>query len=120
MKKNWIKKGIGYFFYIVACALLIGLVVMALWNAILPTVLNVKPISFLQALGILLLSKILFGGFSGARYQKKKEEWKSKMQNKLCNMTPEENEKFKTEWKTRCAGRWKMNSQDVAKAAQEK
>ena len=36
---------------------------MALWNAILPEVVDAKPLSYWQALGLLLLSRILFGGF---------------------------------------------------------
>lgn len=40
----------------------LGLLVMSLWNALLPAILGVKAIGFWQALGILLLSRILFGG----------------------------------------------------------
>ncbi len=47
----------------IVAILVFGAVVMGLWNAILPAVLGVKAITFLQALGILALSKILFGGF---------------------------------------------------------
>ena len=67
MKKNWRK--------IVPFAILAGLagvaafsgIVMLLWNGVLHTVLNIGTITFLQAAGILLLSKILFGGFRGGR-----------------------------------------------------
>lgn len=51
----------------IAAILAFGMVVMGLWNAIMPAVLGVKTISFRQALGIFLLSKILFGGFGGGR-----------------------------------------------------
>ncbi len=40
-----------------------SLVVMLLWNALLPAIFGLKAISFLQAAGLLVLSKILFGGF---------------------------------------------------------
>jgi hypothetical protein len=36
---------------------------MSLWNCLLPEILGVKSITFWQAMGILILSKILFGGF---------------------------------------------------------
>ncbi len=76
---------------------------MSLWNAILPGVLHVSTITFPQALGILLLSKILFGGFGG------RGRWRGGpppfMQQKLANMTPEERESFKQEWRNKC-GRW--------------
>ncbi len=40
----------------------LGLLVMSLWNALLPAILGVKAIGFLQALGLLVLCRILFGG----------------------------------------------------------
>jgi hypothetical protein len=46
-----------------------SLVVMLLWNWLLPTVLGLKAISYLQAAGLLILAKILFGGIGrGPRY----------------------------------------------------
>lgn len=49
----------------IAAALLFSAIVMAIWNAILPNVTGVKPITYIQAIGILVLCKILFGGFHG-------------------------------------------------------
>lgn len=94
----------------IAAVLLFGGVVMGLWNAILPAVLGVKAITFMQALGILLLSKILFGGFSG-RGWRGSPQWNQKMKQRWDNMTPEEREKFKAEWKNRCGGRWGRHSE---------
>ena len=45
-----------------------GGAVMLLWNGILTTVLHMSAITFWQAIGILLLAKILFGGFRGRRW----------------------------------------------------
>lgn len=65
--------------------LVLGLVVMTLWNALLPAILGVKAIGFWQALGILVLSRILFGGLGfrpgmfGA-HRRMHERW--------MNMTP--------------------------------
>jgi hypothetical protein len=79
---------------------------MSLWNAILPAVIHVGVITFWQALGILLLSKILFGGFHGGGWRGGRERWKHGMKEKWTNMTPEEREKFKNDWSSRCA-KWK-------------
>jgi len=105
MKKIWIKKGLMILVFGIAAILVFGLVVMGLWNAILPVVLGVKTISFWQALGILLLSKILFGGFGGG--WRNKGKW-MEMKNKFAEMTPAEKEQFKAEWKNKCGGRWTM------------
>ncbi len=81
-----------------------GGAVMLLWNAILPEVTGfMKPLSFMQAVGILVLSRILFGGFKGGggpwkNGRKHQAPWKEKM----MNMSEEEREKFRQEWKSRC------------------
>jgi Ca2+/H+ antiporter, TMEM165/GDT1 family len=109
MKKLWIRKGLMFLVIFAAAVFLFGWLVMALWNAILPAVIGVKAISFIQALGILVLSKILFGGFGG-RHWRGSPQWKQKMKQRWDNMTPEEREQFKAEWKNRCGHRWGMRS----------
>ena len=111
MKKYWIRKGLMITIFVIAAILLFSLAVMGLWNAILPVVLGVKAITFIQALGILVLSKILFGGFGGAWRGDRSQEWKQKMKEKWESMTPEQRDQFKSEWKNRCGGRWGMRPQ---------
>lgn len=40
-----------------------ALLVMLLWNALLPTILGLVTVNYWQAAGLLLLSRILLGGF---------------------------------------------------------
>lgn len=99
-----IKKGVLFIPIFIGGVFLFSWFVMLLWNGILPKVTGVKTISFFQAMGILALSKILFGfnkGWGGRHHQ-----WKERMEDKLKDMTPEEREQFKAEWKNRCGGRW--------------
>lgn len=115
MKKFWFKRVGMFLVFFIAAVLLFGTIVMWLWNAILPVVLGVKTINFAQALGILLLSKILFGGFgrSGGWRGGRGHQWKNRMQEKWATMTPEEREKFQAEWKNRCGGRrWRMEGEN--------
>jgi Ca2+/H+ antiporter, TMEM165/GDT1 family len=104
------KRGLGKrkFLFIIPFALL-GLavfteIVMLLWNNVLAVVLHISVITFWQALGLLILSKILFGGFRGAHWGR--NQWKQKMQQRWEGMTPEEREKFKQEWGNRCGHRF--------------
>lgn len=100
-KKFWVKKIIGFIVFAFAATALLSFIVMSLWNNILAVVLHVSLISFWQALGILVLSKILFGGFRGG-WGGRGTAWKKEMQEKWHTMTPEDREKIKQEWRNRC------------------
>ena len=97
-------KILGYAVFAIGLIFLVGFVVMLLWNAILPDILNAKPLNIWQAIGLLILSKILFGGMrwggrgKGGYGPSKRKQWKEKW----MNMTPEEREAMKEKWKNRC------------------
>lgn len=76
-------------------------IVMLLWNCLLPEILGVKSITYWQSMGILVLSKILFGGFHFGRGMQNFKE--RKMREKMEGLSPEEREKFKEVWKNKCA-----------------
>jgi Ca2+/H+ antiporter, TMEM165/GDT1 family len=99
-KSYWIKRAIFIPIAIAAGIFFFGIIVMLLWNNILATVLGVGIITFWQALGILVLSKILFGGFPGGHSHHK--SYKYRMHEKMMNLSPEEREKMKAEFKERC------------------
>ncbi|HKB80296.1 MAG TPA: hypothetical protein VKH35_11320 [Thermoanaerobaculia bacterium] len=73
-------------------------VVMLLWNSVLPPVTGWHTITYWQALGLLILSKILFSGFRGPRggtsWRLAGRHWQK--------MTPEEREKFREVIRQRC------------------
>lgn len=86
----------------------LGAIVMLLWNALLPQLVGANPVNYWQALGLLLLSRILFGGFrfgprgngfgqNGARFGNP-----SHMRQRWMNMSDEERERFKEMWRKRC------------------
>lgn len=112
-KKFWIRKALMITTFVILGVLVFGAIVMALWNAILPAVIGVKSVTYLQALGILVLSKILFGGFRGGGgfAKQKRERWMA-MQQKMASMTPEEREQFKNEWRNRC-GHWRKGTNNA-------
>jgi chromate transport protein ChrA len=77
---------------IVACAVF-GFVTMHLWNWLIPTIFGLTAITFWQALGLVLLGKILFGGFH--RHGGGGRGWKRHMENRWAKMSEEDREKFR-------------------------
>ena len=82
---------------------LVSFVVMRLWNWLTPPLFGWHVITFWQALGILVLSKILFGGFRG--HPGRHMYWRRRMMERWAHMTPEEREKFRESMRGRC-GTW--------------
>jgi hypothetical protein len=78
--------------------LLLGLATMFLWNWLIPSIFNGPEIQFLQALGLLLLSKILFSSWGGGRRWRSGggPAWKHRYYQKLSSMSAEDRERFKT------------------------
>jgi hypothetical protein len=83
-----------------------GFAVMLLWNSIIPSVIvSVGTLTYTQAIGLLILCRILFGGFRGQGYRgghRRGYDGYRGWRQKMANMTEEEREKFKAEWKQRC------------------
>lgn len=77
-----------------------GQVVMLLWNWLAPGLFGFPVLTFWQALGLLALCRILFGGFgmrggSGSHYRRR---WEA--------MTPEEREQVRERMRSRLRHRW--------------
>lgn len=92
-------------------------VVMFLWNAILPDTVGVKPLTYWKAMGLLVLSKILFGGFGRGRgswkqkgRKKFQEKFQDKWQNKWMGMSEEERREAQQRWKNHCENKRPKNT----------
>ncbi len=85
---------------------LFGYITMVLWNWLLPEIFGIRAINFWQALGLLLLAKILFGGFRGKSWGSGHDRihWKQRYYEKMSRMTPEEKDRFKARvWEKWCS-----------------
>lgn len=90
---------------IIGVVALLALAVHGLWNHVLTDVLNVKSITYWQALGILALAKILFGGFPCRGGRCGPGMWRERMMMKRWeSLTPEEREKMRDEMHHRFGG----------------
>jgi hypothetical protein len=77
-----------------------GLVVRVLWNWLLPPLFGWPQLTFWQALGLLALCRILFGGFGFGGSPR--SGFRRRMAERWDKMTPEERERFRQSWR----GRW--------------
>ncbi len=104
-----------------------SLVVMLLWNAIIPGLTGWALLTYWKAMGLLVLSKILFSGFPGRRRghcgpqhahlrnawwrnlsEEEREQWKERRREWKATwhgMSMEERAKMKETWKDRCMDR---------------
>jgi hypothetical protein len=106
MRNEWVKRNPWIFVVaplaVAAFVALFGELVMHLWNWLLPSLFGWRQIGFWQALGLLVLCRILFGGFGGHGRNRRKgrrrdfERWE--------RMTPEERERLRQSLRSRCGG----------------
>ncbi|MGP8175552.1 MAG: hypothetical protein ACLP7O_13530 [Terracidiphilus sp.] len=106
MENNWVRRNWWIWFVaplaIAAFIWIGGEVVMHLWNWLLPMLFGWKQITFWQALGLLVLCRILFGGYGGHGHDSSK--WRGPKDKRWEGMTPEEREKFRQDMRSRWCG----------------
>jgi len=100
MKRNWAVRVLKFALFAALFVAVFGFVVMRLWNWLMPALFGWHVIGFWQAIGILVLSKILFGGFRGG--PGRHLHWRRRMMERWEQMTPEEREKFRQSMRGRC------------------
>jgi hypothetical protein len=88
--------------FIIGFLALFSLAVYELWNHVLVSVLNVNVITYWQAMGILVLARILFGGFPCKRGGPFGGHWRHGMMEHWQSMTPEQREKMREMMHHRC------------------
>jgi hypothetical protein len=75
---------------VLAAVAVLGLAVMVLWNLLMPALFaGSRTIDYLHALELLVLCRILFGGFRGRGGWRGRRHW-----DKWATMTAEEREQF--------------------------
>jgi len=85
-----------------------GEVVRQLWNWLLPPIFGWREITFWQAIGLLALCRILFGGFGGhgpsrsGMRRRMADRMDARMAERWERMTPEEREQFRQGMRGRC------------------
>jgi hypothetical protein len=101
---KYIAIGIGI---AILCTVALGLLIYLLqylWNWLIPSIIGWRAITYWEALGLFILSKILFKGFawSGGHKSRWNSHWKTKWTQKWETMSPEDRERFKQKMREKC------------------
>ena len=102
---RWVAKGAAFLVLVLAVVAVVSFVVMSLWNALIPNLFHGPVLQYWQAVGLLILCRLLFGGFRGRGHgwhshgpgggrRHWRQHWES--------MTPEERERLSAKMKSRC------------------
>jgi len=100
MHGRHILRGGKFALFVAVAATIFSLVVWGLWNWLMPAVFGLHAISFWQALGLLVLSKILFSGFRGRPGGP--PHWRARFAERWDQMSPEERGKFRAGMRGAC------------------
>jgi hypothetical protein len=92
--------GVPFVLFGIVFVVVMGFVIVGLWNMLMPAIFGLSKISFWQALGLFLLSRVLFGRFGGLGRRMSKARfvhgWK--------DLKPEERQRFRDAMERRCPG----------------
>ena len=99
-RARWVVKGFMFVGCMIVAVAVVSWVVMLLWNALVPDLFGGPPLRYLQAAGLLVLSRILFGGLRGHHGRWRHRGWHQRWE----SLTPEERERLREKYGRHC--RW--------------
>ncbi len=99
MRKKWIFLAPLAILAMLLFVFLGGELVLHLWNWLLPPLFGWRQITFWQALGLLALCRILFGGWGG--HGSGRSNFRSRMKERCEHRTSEERERFRQRMRER-------------------
>jgi len=92
MSEKWVVRGFKIALFLLIVIAGFGQAVLQLWNWLIPSIFGLPAITFWQAVGLLGLSWILFGGWRGPgfRMPRRRGPW-----DRWEQLTPEQRERFR-------------------------
>ncbi len=100
MRRKWIFIAPLAILGMLLFAFIGGEIVKHLWNWLLPSLFGWREITFWQALGLLALCRILFGGFG--LHGSDRSRVRRRVAERMEHMTTEERERFREGMRGRC------------------
>ena len=102
MHRRWLPRGLKFLAFGLVAITLFGWVVMSLWNWLIPGLTGWHTLGFAQALGLLVLCRILFGRFGHRRWGPGGGAFGGPG---WAHLSEEERERFRARFGARCGGR---------------
>ena len=119
-RKFWLLRGLRIALF-AALFLTAGVfLTQYLWNWLMPALFHLPAIGLGQTIGLLVLSRILFGGFRGGQpggWARRRKAWQQRMAGRMEHLSPEEREKFRQQMQSRCSMGWMRHPESAAAAA---
>ncbi len=107
MRKRMVWKVGRVIALIAVVALALGFIIMQLWNGLVPELFGGPVIGYWQAIGLLLLSRILLAGGPGGRGGPwRRSDARHRFAERWAAMSPEERERFRRDGFRRCGPRF--------------
>jgi hypothetical protein len=95
---RWTAIGVAATVAMLALLLLVGLAVMLLWNQLVPELFHGPELRYWQALGLLILSRLLVGGLRGGHGHWRQRRWRERWE----QMSPEERARLRERFMSGC------------------
>jgi len=103
MRRNplrWVLMGMAVVVCVIGVLALLALAVLLLWNALVPPLFHGPQLLYWQALGLLILCRLLFGGLRARGWH---GHWRQRMwRERWARMTPEERAQLRERFLGRC------------------
>ena len=122
MKRSfWLLRGLKFLFFAGLFVVATLLLTRYLWNALVPLLFHGPAISLGQTFGLLVLTRLLFGGWGGrgGGWAQKRRAWQQRMAGRMENLSPEAREKFRQQMQAKCGGMGWMRPPAEAAPAQQ-
>ncbi len=89
------NRGMHALFMLIGLAAIVT-AIMLLWNHLIPEIIGWTSINYWQALGLFILTRLLFGGFHGHEFMRSPQspEHLHHLWGKIKNMSPEERRNY--------------------------
>jgi hypothetical protein len=97
---RWMLKGLSVVAIVIALLALLSLAVMLLWNLLVPQLFHGPMLGYWQAVGLLVLSRLLLGGLRGRGGWR--GHWRHRWRERWEQMTPAERAQLREKYLSRC------------------